>query len=770
MQPNIIERVWRQDKMVNVDVLNGFTFTDEEEAHRFIISGKNVNTPVDISGTITANFKNANGVLVPLTGTIEDGKAVVVLSRECYAVEGPFSLMIFADTVCIYAAIANVINSSGEVIAYPTATIPSVQELIEEVRDVIASIPQDYSALSQNVTDLKSAFDELPFVELYNKSARSTGYIAQDGSTTTTATWNITDYMPITSDTVYYYSGIRTPGTAPYSAFYNISKTFISTFKQQIGTNVLGNIPAGAAYVRFSVLDSDIDTFNFIKKGFPTNGDFETVNYALGTLSTEVGDLEDLDTEDKTSVVRAINEVNSHVISGIETAVDNWLDDHPDATTTVQDGSVTESKLSASLALKTINGYITPEMFGAVGDGVADDASELQSAINYAISNNIALKLTDGKTYCISTGLSINGWIDIPKSTATIKALSALTPQMIYIQSPSIISDRNEIGKRYTISLNIDCNGSAIGIHGQQFFEYIIHDTYIKNAAIGIQVDSPAAEVSFVDCYIDGSDIAWSVGVANNASDVQYDHVRMYNCHTAFNVTAYCEIINCHPWMDNNINGSIGIKSSSVCRVTNSFVDTYQKSFYKTNGSNLIVDDCYINVSNEFYSSDYGNAIIFYGENNTDYSYSLLSNLFIVSGNGITTKLSNISGFSTPLINSRLESVDTSMMLSKTGLIVNTAPIESAGTGLTLNAQSLSENVYARYLELSISATTSIQAWSAVAVLKAAYRPKYTATFWGAKSADGTSIPFFVQADGNILVGKAIASGEAYRIAGLLLK
>lgn len=159
MQPNIIERVWRQDKMVNVDVLNGFTFTDEEEAHRFIISGKNVNTPVDISGTITANFKNANGVLVPLTGTIEDGKAVVVLSRECYAVEGPFSLMIFADTVCIYAAIANAINSSGEVIAYPTATIPSVQELIEEVQDVIASIPQDYSALNQSVQDLKSAVD-----------------------------------------------------------------------------------------------------------------------------------------------------------------------------------------------------------------------------------------------------------------------------------------------------------------------------------------------------------------------------------------------------------------------------------------------------------------------------------------------------------------------------------------------------------------------------------------------------------------------------------
>ena len=182
MQPNIIERVWRQDKMVNVDVLNGFVFTGEAGAHKFVISGKNVNTPVDISGTITANFKNADGVLVPLTGTIEDGKAVVVLSRECYEVEGPFSLMIFADTVCIYAAIANVINSSGEVIVYPTATVPSVQELIEEVRDVIASIPQDYSALNQSVIDLKSALTAADEWHRSDMTYGSKWYIRNDGT------------------------------------------------------------------------------------------------------------------------------------------------------------------------------------------------------------------------------------------------------------------------------------------------------------------------------------------------------------------------------------------------------------------------------------------------------------------------------------------------------------------------------------------------------------------------------------------------------------
>lgn len=172
MQPNIIERVWRQDKMTDVDVLNGFVFTGEAGAHKFVISGKNVNTPVSISGTITADFKNADGVIVPLTGTVEDGKAAVVLSRECYVVEGPFSLKIFADTVCIYAAIANVINSSGEVIAYPTAAIPDVHELIVEAQEIVHRLDNGYDAFPtltvgpDDVLTVTDGADDIPLKTL----------------------------------------------------------------------------------------------------------------------------------------------------------------------------------------------------------------------------------------------------------------------------------------------------------------------------------------------------------------------------------------------------------------------------------------------------------------------------------------------------------------------------------------------------------------------------------------------------------------------------
>lgn len=59
--------------------------------------------------------------------------------------------------------------------------------------------------------------------------------------------------------------------------------------------------------------------------------------------------------------------------------VDKWLEEHPEATTTVQDGSISAEKLTAGLrALADL--YITPQAFGAVGDGVADDTRAFELA------------------------------------------------------------------------------------------------------------------------------------------------------------------------------------------------------------------------------------------------------------------------------------------------------------------------------------------------------------------------------------------------------
>ena len=123
----------------------------------------------------------------------------------------------------------------------------------------------------------------------------------------------------------------------------------------------------------------------------------EAVRTQVAELNSTIGNKSNLNTDTKTNLVAAINEVNGYFLDGIEEGVSNWLDDHPEATTTVQDNSLTNKKLVVGTL-----GFVSPEMFGAVGDGLTDDTA----ALNDALLCGLPLQIS--QTYLFTTSLTCN--------------------------------------------------------------------------------------------------------------------------------------------------------------------------------------------------------------------------------------------------------------------------------------------------------------------------------------------------------------------------
>ena len=84
----------------------------------------------------------------------------------------------------------------------------------------------------------------------------------------------------------------------------------------------------------------------------------------------------------------------------IDTSVKSWLDNHPEAATTVQDHSLGINKIIIGVL-----GYIKPEMFGAKGDGVTDDTDALKKTFNYV--NSVRTKIVLSGKYLITDTIII---------------------------------------------------------------------------------------------------------------------------------------------------------------------------------------------------------------------------------------------------------------------------------------------------------------------------------------------------------------------------
>lgn len=148
-------------------------------------------------------------------------------------------------------------------------------------------------------------------------------------------------------------------------------------------------------------------------------------------------------------------------------AVSDWLDAHPEATTTVQDHSLTMEKM-----VNGTLGFVTPEMYGAAGDGETDDTTAVQAAIDA----NRTVRFTRGRTYLVTSPLVVgDGGTVIDGNGAKIIYSKEQSATPSHTESLFVIIEKDDVTVKDlcmvydgTFTVSGDYGGYIFGIYVDQ--------------------------------------------------------------------------------------------------------------------------------------------------------------------------------------------------------------------------------------------------------------------------------------------------------------
>lgn len=230
----------------------------------------------------------------------------------------------------------------------------------------------------------------------------------------------------------------------------------------------------------------------------------------------------------------------------------------------------------------------TPQQFGAVGDGIADDTAAVQAALN---SDNGIVVIKAG-TYNIKSTLSITNNVCVYAANNAIIKATAEMESVISIDNTNVPAGPTALSKYVHFSINggqIDGNGKAM--YGIKATNY--HRSSVKGMSIfgftthGIHCKEEAAETG---AYFTGENLTIigdnsdnSIGIYAPGNDEEWNQVSVVNCKLGFKCGANHIITDCTTWRTSKeyYNDSFGILiggnncfvSNFTCDSTNFFMN-----------------------------------------------------------------------------------------------------------------------------------------------------------------------------------------------------
>ena len=244
--------------------------------------------------------------------------------------------------------------------------------------------------------------------------------------------------------------------------------------------------------------------------------------------------------------------------------------------------------LPFELTEATDSDIATPQQFGAVGDGIADDTAAVQAALN----SDKGIVVIKAGTYNVKSTLTITNNVCVYMANNAILKATIDMDSVISIDNTNVPAGPTALSSYIHFSINggqIDGNGKAkygikathyhrSSVNGMSIFGFTTHGIHCKDEG-----SETGAYFTGENLTIIGNNSDDSIGIYAPGNDEEWDKVSVINCKLGFQCGANHIITDCAIWRTSKeyysdsfgilIGGDNCLISNFTCDSTNYFMN-----------------------------------------------------------------------------------------------------------------------------------------------------------------------------------------------------